>query len=85
MGTGTGKTVTALTAAVKLLERMPGNRLAVIICCPQTHLVEQWAQENEHFNINFIVGHSKSKQKNYKESHALPRLIHYRQGMARQK
>lgn len=66
MGTGTGKTVTALTAAVKLLERMPGNRLAVIICCPQTHLVEQWAQENEHFNINFIIGHSKSKQKNYK-------------------
>lgn len=66
MGTGTGKTVTALTAAVKLLERMPNHRLAVIICCPQTHLVEQWAEEKDHFNINFIVGHSKSRQKNYK-------------------
>lgn len=66
MGTGTGKTVTALTAAVKLLERMPNNRLAVIICCPQTHLVEQWAEEKEHFNIDFIVGHSRSKQKNYR-------------------
>lgn len=64
MGTGTGKTVTALTASVKLLERLK-YRLATIIVCPYTHLVEQWVEEQENFNIRFIVGYSNPRYKDY--------------------
>lgn len=64
MGTGTGKTITALTASVKLLERL-NYRMATIIVCPYTHLVEQWVQEENNFNIKFIVGYSNPKYKNY--------------------
>ena len=67
MGTGTGKTVTALTASVKLLGRIleKGGRLAVIIVCPYTHLVEQWVEEKDNFNIDFIVGYSSGKYQGY--------------------
>lgn len=64
MGTGTGKTITALSAAVKLLDRL-NYKLATIVVCPYTHLVEQWIEEEPNFNINFIVGYSDSKYKNY--------------------
>lgn len=64
MGTGTGKTVTALTASVSLLKRL-NYRMATIIVCPYTHLVEQWTEEQDNFNINFIVGYSDSKYSNY--------------------
>ena len=64
MGTGTGKTITGLTAAVKLLERL-NYRMATVIVCPYTHLVEQWVEEEENFNLKFIVGYSDSKYKNY--------------------
>ncbi len=65
MGTGTGKTITALTASVKLLERL-NYHLATIIVCPYTHLVEQWVEEETNFNIHFIVGYSDGKYKNYR-------------------
>ena len=64
MGTGTGKTITGLTAAVKLLERL-NYRMATIIVCPYTHLVEQWIEEEPNFNIKFLVGYSSPKYKNY--------------------
>lgn len=64
MGTGTGKTITALSASVKLLERL-NYRLAVVIVCPYTHLVEQWIEEEDHFNLHFIVGYSNPKYANY--------------------
>lgn len=64
MATGTGKTITALTGVVKLLERTK-YRMATIIVCPYTHLVEQWVDEEENFNIHFIVGYSSVKYKNY--------------------
>lgn len=64
MGTGTGKTITALTASVKLLERL-NYKMATIIVCPYTHLVEQWVEEQSNFNINFLVGYSDKKHKNY--------------------
>lgn len=64
MGTGTGKTITALTASVKLLERLNYN-MATIIVCPYTHLVEQWVEEQSNFNIDFLVGYSDKKYKNY--------------------
>ena len=49
MGTGTGKTITALTASTKLLKKL-NYRMATIIVCPYTHLVEQWVDEEENFN-----------------------------------
>lgn len=64
MGTGTGKTITAYTASVKLLERLK-YKLATIVVCPYTHLVEQWVEDQKYFNINFIVGYSDGKYKNY--------------------
>ena len=64
MGTGTGKTITALTACVKLLEKL-NYKMATIIVCPYTHLVEQWVEEEENFNLKFIVGYSDNKYKNY--------------------
>ncbi|MGI6359477.1 MAG: DEAD/DEAH box helicase family protein [Acholeplasmatales bacterium] len=61
MATGTGKTITALGATVKLLQYRK-NRLATIVVVPYIHLAEQWAETAEKFfNIDFIVGHSSSK------------------------
>lgn len=65
MATGTGKTITALMASVKLYNYLVkrGGKLAVIIVCPYTHLVEQWAAEDA-FSIDFIVSYSDPKYKN---------------------
>lgn len=64
MGTGTGKTITALYADTILLKKL-NYRMATIIVCPYTHLVEQWVDEESHFNIKFIVGYSDGKYKDY--------------------
>jgi DNA phosphorothioation system restriction enzyme len=56
MATGTGKTITALVAITKLWEIT--KRLGVIIVCPYTHLVEQWAREVKKFNMLPIIAHS---------------------------
>lgn len=59
MATGTGKTITALSAIAKLWE-VTGS-LAVIIVCPYTHLVDQWVKEIKEFNMSPIVAyHSRS-------------------------
>jgi len=64
MATGTGKTYTGLGAVVKLYEEK--KRLAIIIVCPYQHLVEQWVEDIELFNMTPIIGYSASKQKNWK-------------------
>ncbi len=65
MATGTGKTYTAYGAIIKLLEKA-NYRMAVIILCPYQHLVEQWLEDAEIFNItNPIVGYSNSKYFDY--------------------
>lgn len=65
MATGTGKTFTAYGAMVKLLERKK-YKLATIIVCPYQHLVEQWVEDAEKFNIrNPIIGYTLSKYSNY--------------------
>lgn len=64
MGTGTGKTITALSAATILLRKL-NYRLATIVVCPYTHLVEQWVEEEKNFNLKFIVGYSDSRYRNY--------------------
>ena len=64
MATGTGKTYTGIGAITKLCRDLDNN-LAVIIVCPYQHLVEQWVEDLEKFNITPIIGHSASKQKNW--------------------
>jgi len=64
MATGTGKTYTALGALVKLYKNT--KKLAVIIVCPYQHLVDQWVKDIREFNMNPIIGYSKSPQKNWK-------------------
>ena len=60
MATGTGKTITALGLIAKLYEKE--GRLAIIISCPYQHLVEQWKEECDQFNLNPILCY-KSKKK----------------------
>lgn len=55
MATGTGKTVTALSAAVKLYENL--RRVGLIIVVPYTHLVEQWRENAESFGFRPILGY----------------------------
>lgn len=64
MATGTGKTVTAL-ASVERISKWLGNRLAVVIVCPYQHLVDQWVEDIELFNIEPIIGYSTSPQKDW--------------------
>ena len=66
MATGTGKTLTALGAIAKLSENV-SDYLAVIICCPLQHLVEQWVEDIVKFNIKPIICYSASKQKDWKK------------------
>jgi superfamily II DNA or RNA helicase len=65
MATGTGKTYTGLGAVTRLFEE--NRRLAIIIVCPYQHLVEQWVEDIELFNMEPIIGYSASKQKNWKK------------------
>ena len=64
MATGTGKTYTGLGAVARLC-RVLENKLALIIVCPYQHLVEQWVEDIERFNIKPIIGYSSSSQKNW--------------------
>ncbi len=60
MATGTGKTITALSAAVNLLKE--AKSLLTIIVCPYTHLAQQWIQEAEKFSYRpLLVAQSKIK------------------------
>ncbi|MDD5070951.1 MAG: DEAD/DEAH box helicase family protein, partial [Candidatus Omnitrophica bacterium] len=56
--TGAGKTITALNITVTLYEQ--AKRLAVIILCPQKHIVDQWAVEARRFGFSPIIGYEKS-------------------------
>lgn len=66
MATGSGKTLTGLGALCKLSEKLDNNLFAVIVC-PYQHLVEQWVEDIERFNIKPIIGYSASPQKNWKD------------------
>lgn len=53
MATGTGKTFTAAGAICRIYEKK--KRIFIIICCPYTHLVDQWYDElKANFNIESI-------------------------------
>lgn len=74
MATGTGKTYTGLGALVDLYNHCNSD-LAVVICCPFIHLVEQWVEDLVKFNIEPIVGYGSSSQRNWKEK--LSKAIKY--------
>lgn len=65
MATGTGKTYTGLGAVARLYEEK--KRLAIIIVCPYQHLVEQWVEDIELFNMTPTIGYSASGQRNWKK------------------
>lgn len=64
MATGTGKTVTALASIVALCNALHHN-LAAVIVCPYQHLVDQWVEDIELFNIRPIIAYSTSPQKDW--------------------
>lgn len=66
MATGTGKTITGLAAASHLA-KVIDHKLAIVIVCPYQHLVDQWVEDIELFNMKPIIGHSASKQKKWKD------------------
>ncbi len=66
MATGTGKTITALRAVSMLSEKL-NDKLGVVIIAPYTHLVEQWNEEVENFNVmNALICYGQG-DKNYRE------------------
>lgn len=65
MATGTGKTYTGLGATARLSKHLEG-KLALFIVCPYQHLVQQWVEDIEVFEIKPIIGYSASSQKNWK-------------------
>lgn len=53
MATGSGKTITSLSAATRVLNSLP-NPVPLVVVVPYMHLLEQWAKEARNFNIDFI-------------------------------
>ena len=58
MATGTGKTITALSALAKLTEEK--GHLFVLIACPYQHLVDQWYEEAIRFGFEPILAYKNS-------------------------
>ena len=58
MATGTGKTITALSALAKLREEK--GPLFVLIACPYQHLVDQWYEEAVRFGFEPIMAYKNS-------------------------
>ena len=58
MATGTGKTITALSALAKLREEK--GHLFVVIACPYQHLVDQWYEEAVRFGFEPILAYKNS-------------------------
>lgn len=65
MATGTGKTFTGLGAITQLYNDL-NSELFVVICAPLQHLVVQWVEDINKFNIDPIVCFSSSKYRDYK-------------------
>ena len=67
MATGTGKTITALCSLEKLYNDTGGGLVTVIVC-PQKHLVDQWAEAAEQFNVMPIIGYSDPSTSGWKNN-----------------
>jgi len=60
LATGTGKTITALSAAITLFEK--ANLELLIVVCPYRHLVTQWDEEAVKFGLMPILAFENSKK-----------------------
>ena len=60
MATGTGKTITSLSAFKQLSSTK--DKLVTVIACPQLHLIDQWIKDVENFHSGKILKAS-SKEK----------------------
>jgi superfamily II DNA or RNA helicase len=60
LATGTGKTITALSAAITLFEK--ANLELLIVVCPYRHLVTQWNEEAVKFGLKPILAFENSKK-----------------------
>ena len=69
MATGTGKTITAISAAVKLIDNI--SLEMVVVICPYKHLAAQWVKEMEKFNFSPIAAYIKASNWLNKLSNAL--------------
>lgn len=63
MATGTGKTITSLSAFRQL--ESTKDKLVTVIACPQLHLIDQWIKDVENFHTGKILKAS-SKERNWK-------------------
>lgn len=63
MATGTGKTITSLSAFKQLSSTK--DKLVTVIACPQLHLIDQWIKDVENFHTGKIIKAS-SKEKDWK-------------------
>lgn len=61
MATGAGKTFTAL-GSLSALSQYLNENIAVIIAVPYQHLVEQWVEDINKFNVQPIIAYSYPKQ-----------------------
>ena len=59
MATGTGKTITALSALAKLREEK--EHLFIVIVCPYQHLVDQWYEVTVRFGFEPILAYQSVK------------------------
>ena len=59
LATGAGKTYIGCGAIVRLYENI--KRCFVVICCPYTHLVDQWAEDVKAFDISPLTYYSATK------------------------
>ena len=66
MATGSGKTYTALGSLAKLSQLLDEN-IAIIIVVPYIHLVQQWMEDINRFNVNPIVAYSSGQGRNWQE------------------
>ncbi len=66
MATGTGKTITGLLALARLYGDI-GGKLTAIITCPYQHLVEQWIEDLNWFNVHPIIAYSQSRQHDWRQ------------------
>ena len=60
MATGTGKTITAISAAVKLFQAE--KKLATVVLVPYKHLVDQWVEELRGFGFQPIACYESVKK-----------------------
>ena len=64
MATGTGKTITSLSAFKQLSSTR--DKLVTVIACPQLHLIDQWIKDVENFHSGKILKAS-SKESKWKD------------------